>query len=741
MFSALCQAGKLSGRMLRNALGRGAMTCVIILVMIGTYRSVADAAEPTEAATATPANGEKSAKPGWFDLPEVLVTARGEMESFAAPYATNVVPTSDFASQRLFRTPTQALNDVPGIMVQKTGHAQGSPYIRGFTGFRTLMLVDGIRLNNSVFRDGPNQYWNLIDPYTISRMEAVKGPSSVLHGSDAVGGTVNAILRRPDGYTDGLNWYRELSGRVSTAERSWIGRAEVNATYGSTWGVRAGGTWKDFGNVDGGSSVGPQDWTGYGVCSGDFRLEYHPDKDITWTLAHYQLYEDNAWRTHKTIHGISWEGTSIGNERMRAIDESRSLTYLRYAWKNMGGLIDAMELTSSYQTLSERRWRIRSDGRADRQGIDLYTLGFGAQFQSPSRIGRWTYGVEWYHDEVDSFDRRWNADGSFAGERLQGPVGDDANYNLMGVYVQNCIPLGDRLEAILGGRYTYARAAADEVSDPNTGDQISITEDYSAFVGSARLSWLVDSEEHWNVFGGVSQGFRAPNLSDLARLDSARSDEIETPSPGLDPERYISYEAGVKAQYENFVAQAAYFFTDIEDMIVRTPTGNIVDGDNEVTKANAGDGYVHGVELGGKVRVAPRWSVFGNVAWMYGEVDTYPTSAAAKRREPIDRLMPTTGQLGLRWDHANGKFWAETVCTAACRADELSTRDRSDAQRIPPGGTPGYVTADLRGGWRVNETLDLWAAIENLTNEDYRTHGSGVNEPGINFKFGFKVRF
>ena len=258
--------------------------------------ATAPAAEPNQPA------GSGQAPRTWLD--EVLVTAtRSEIRSFAAPYSVNTVNVNGFSGNRMYRTTTDALRDVPGVMIQKTSNAQGSPYIRGFTGYRTLMLVDGIRLNNSTFRDGPNQYWNLIDPYTIDRLEVVKGPSSVLYGSDAVGGTVNAVLRRPDGYGDGLQGYRQVYGQVASAQRSYIGRGEAVATYGPWLGILAGGTWKDFGDVDGGQHVGIQEKTGYGVCSGDVKIEYHPDATTTWTFAHYQLYEDNAWRTHATIYG------------------------------------------------------------------------------------------------------------------------------------------------------------------------------------------------------------------------------------------------------------------------------------------------------------------------------------------------------------------------------------------------------------------------------------------------------
>lgn len=164
-------------------------------------------------------------------------------------------------------------------------------------------------------------------------------------------------------------------------------------------------------------------------------------------------------------------------------------------------------------------------------------------------------------------------------------------------------------------------------------------------------------------------------------------------------------------------------------------------GDNEVTKNNAGDGYVQGVEVAARWRFAPQWTAFGSFAWMYGEANTFPTSAPVKTSEPLSRLMPPTGQVGLRWDAPDRSLWAEAACSFACDADKLSTRDQADTQRIPPGGTPGYVVFDLSGGWRINENLDVWAGLENITNADYRIHGSGVNEPGMNLKMGLRWRF
>lgn len=101
----------------------------------------------------------------------IVVTATAiPSESQALPYSVSAVTAKDL-EQKMPRTTPEALRELPSVMLQKTSHGMGSPYLRGFTGFRTLMLVDGIRLNNSTFRDGPCQYWNTIDAMSLNRLK------------------------------------------------------------------------------------------------------------------------------------------------------------------------------------------------------------------------------------------------------------------------------------------------------------------------------------------------------------------------------------------------------------------------------------------------------------------------------------------------------------------------------------------------------------------------------------------
>jgi len=240
---------------------------------------------------------------------------------------------------------------------------------------------------------------------------------------------------------------------------------------------------------------------------------------------------------------------------------------------------------------------------------------------------------------------------------------------------------------------------------------------------------------------GASQGFRAPNLSDLTRFDIARSGEQEVPARDLDPERFLSLEGGLKTKHGRFSTEAAYFHTFSSDMIVGVRTGEMLNGLAVVNKANSGDGNVHGAEVTGRVDLWEGFALWGNFTWQQGIVETPATIGGPYVTEPTSRTMPTTVNYGLRWDHASRKYWAEFGGTVAATQDRLSTGDKNDTQRIPPGGTPGYEIYNLRAGWRPCPKFTLTAALENISDADYRIHGSGVNEPGRNFVVAADLRF
>jgi hemoglobin/transferrin/lactoferrin receptor protein len=675
-------------------------------------------------------------------LPEIIVTPmRYEIDPAQAPYVTHTISQSTL-SENLPRTTPDVFKGVPSVMVQKTGYGQGSPFMRGFTGFRTLMMVDGIRLNNSVFRDGPNQYWNTVDPFSIKQYEVVMGPASVLYGSDAIGGTVNALTHTPPEWAGQPMWEKSLTLRGATADESIQARGQVGGRASEHLGIHLGYSYKDFGDLRGGSDVGNQPETGYSENAVDGRMDYTFDSGANLTLAHQRVNQDDAWRTHRTIYGIDWEGLKRGDDKVHTYDQQRTLTYLRLADReHAGSFIDGYQLTLSRHAQDEDLYRVRTDDRRDEQGFDVTTWGAAAELESLTTAGRLVYGMDYYYDDVESYSRRYAADGRLTSVGVQGPVADDASYGLLGMFAQNTVVAGDHgLEITPGVRYTRAELDAHQIADPVSGDAVSRSDEWDQFSGSLRALQPFGNNNQYAVFSGLSQGFRAPNLSDLTRLDSARSNELETPVDTLDPEEFLSFETGTRAAGERYAAEVVWYYTWIDDLIVRTPTGQEIDGLTEVTKRNSGEGHVQGAEMTFQMDVVTDWQLRLAGSWMEGEADTYPTSSPEKVRDNLSRVMPLTGQAAVRWTPTS-RVWLEAVVDAADKADKLSAEDKRDTQRIPPGGTPGYVIFTLRSGITMTPNASLTLALENIADEDYRIHGSGVNEPGRQLVANFSCTF
>lgn len=672
---------------------------------------------------------------------EASVTAtRGRLEMLRVPNTVSVLTDDEIRVRRAARSLSDALEGLPGVLVQKTGPLQHSPYVRGFTGYQNLMLIDGIRLNNASFRAGPNQYWATIDALSIERMEVLRGPHSVLYGSDAIGGTVNVIPFQRTSFDPGLHTDHGLYLRAASAERAYFARLETQGNRNG-FGWAAGLTRKQYGDIESGSGRLPGTG-GISEWDADVRFDQRFARDWTLTAAWQHVRQYDAPRTERTVDAIPFAGTRVGSELVRDFDQERDLAYVRLAFDHGAccAPFSRGHIAVSYHRQAEKRYRLRTGDREDFQGFTVEQFGVQAQLESPTRFGRFTYGAEYYHDEVDSFRRNATA-GVPGGAVIQGPLGDDATYDLFGVYVQDHIAFG-RFEVIGGLRFTYASAEAERVdnpavagSDPTTpGNVIRVANDWTNLSASLRAIYHVGRS--WSLYGGVSQAFRTPSLHDLTSLES--TSVVETPAPGLEPEQFLSFELGLKTEQQRLRGGIAAWYTILDDTIVRSPTGVLIGGTPEVRKDNIGDGWVWGVDLDVSWRADLDWTWFGTLSYMDGEVDQLDPGGALVRR-PLSRMKPFAFWTGLRYAPPCSRFWAQADVAYAAREDRLSLRDEGDSRRIPPGGTPSWTRLNLRAGATLSRTIRMSLALENLLDENYRIHGSGQNEPGRSLVFALDI--
>lgn len=682
----------------------------------------------------TLSNTAKTANLITSNTPSEVITVTAErlaISELLSPYSTSIVYDDEIIKKGI-RSTVDALATIPGIYLQKTAHGQGSPYIRGFTGFRNVFLMDGIRLNNAAFREGPNQYWNTVDPYSVTKFEVVKGPTSVVYGSDAIGGTVNAItkLQRLDEFH--AQPLTSLIYRGSTAGQSNVIRASFANKLSANTGLSVGFSAKDYGNLIAGGATNEQPNTSYDEFNLDLKWLISISDDLQLTTAYFKTKQNDVPRTHKTVHAISFAGTQVGSELARNLDQERELLYLKLDVKQETFLSDNAQLTLSYQKQNEARNRLRTNDRTDQQGFDVNTLGFNLNLFKQKNLNNFVYGLEYYRDGVNSFS---------SNSEIQGPVADNASYQWFGIYGQNKYNLNDKININFGTRWSYMHVNAKNIQDPDSGNRITMKNHWDNLVFNLRANYQVKPKSH-SIYIGISQGFRAPNLSDLTRFDSARSNEFEIPALQLKPEHYLTLDSGIKFRSNKFNYDISIYYTKIEDQIQRIPTGNInSDGEFEITKNNIGNGYTYGSEIDINYSLTPQLKLTARMAYINGKVDTFPRSDNVMVREYISRLMPTNINIAINYSAPSARWWLHSSVTAFEAGDRLSTRDESDTQRIPPGGTPGFAVWDIGGGYAVSKSVQLTLNLHNILDKNYRIHGSGQNEAGINLVVSVEYQF
>lgn len=677
-----------------------------------------------------------------FLEPLVLRASRSGQDLHNSPYTSSSLD-MDELTETGRRTLPEALQFTPGVLVQKTAHGHGSPYIRGFTGRQNLLLVDGVRINNSVFRSGPVQYWNTVDPLSISRLELIKSQGSVLYGSDAIGGTLNAV-------THDLSYRGEASRELyhhgsayyqfrSNGRGSHIGRLEAEIGQGELFGVRLGYSAKEFGDIRD-SAVGLMRGTGYPEQAYDLKAEYATGPDSALTFGHYGLAQQDVSRWHRTRHNPGWNHGShsvpAGKWIANDYDQERTLTYLRYGGGDFqsDAAIGHWSATLSYKTSQEKEFQFRDTGSRPIRGsqIDADTLGFDLQLESKLGPGRLVYGFDIYHDWVDSSGYQTNLANSNRRENL--PVADDSEYLLAGLFGEYRWEASDALEVTAGVRHTYAKATLGRYTDSAGVTQRNDSDHWNATVGSLRA--LVRISPTWSLYGGISQAFRAPNLDDLSGNLTAKANTTSFGSADLSPEKFMTWELGTRYTTETTSFGLAVFHTETDDLIVGVPTAL---GSTTSVAANAASGYSQGVELEGAWQFHPQWLLSGFAAWQEGRTMTEDFLGGPMSKKPNSRQLPLNGSLALRWTAPEAKVWVEGRVTAAATEDRVTAADQfSDRQRIPTNGTPSYVVCSLHTGWQPRPGTELTFTVENLTDQDYRLHGSGQNESGFQGIFGIR---
>ena len=632
-------------------------------------------------------------------MENVTVTAtRKNTNIYKLPYSVEIIGRTGMDKQ-ISRTIPEGLQGVPGLFIQKTSHGGGSPFVRGLTGNQSLILVDGIRLNNAVFRYGPNQYLTLVDPMIVDHIDVVKGTGSVQYGSDALGGVIN-VHTHDLRFQQKARWSSRLVSRMTSSriENTW--RPEV-AYSGKKFAFVIGADSKSFGDLKGGDTTGFQRPSGYKEKAVDLKFKADLGKKWTMTFSNNWLAQYNVPVYHKLV---------LENfKQNRSNIHSRGFGYIRAHKKFNHPLFQQLEFFVSRQFIREERFSQKNGSDLMRFERDaVLTHAAGAELYSKfNSFWDANTGIEIYDDMVRSYRNDYSSImDPLASKR--GLYPDRSGYQQIAFYSLHHFQWKQlRIES--GLRFNSNQI---KIADPELG---KVQVNPSALVYQGGISYDIFSK--WSLYANFNQGFRAPNVDDLGTLGIVDF-RYEIPSYNLKPEKSVNFEGGIKYSGLKTSVMASVFKNTISGLIARVRTGSVINGYDVYEKINIQKGYITGWESQFSGLIWKSFRVVASASYLYGQ--------NISKSQPLRRIPPFNSRIGIEYFSAN--FKTGLVFDHASPQRRLEEGDRAD-NRIPYGGTPGFNLLHAYAGFEKGG-VSTRLYLHNIFNQDYRTHGSGINGMG-----------
>lgn len=751
------------------------MRSVAPLVLIAILFSPSVFAQPS-ATTEEVKVVEEQSLASFFD--ETTVTATGSERNVFDIATPVTVIREEKIQQKMAENPAELLREQPGVDVSGVGPNQIRPIIRGQRGLRVLFLEDGLRLNNPRRQTDFGEIGGLVDLHNVASIEVVRGPASVLYGSDAIGGVMNVVSSEPQ-FTSNSNVAGYVEGRhSSTGDLSNVS-AGVNAKLG-LFTFQLGGTRRQaenysvpagrFGDIDLGESVRVLD-TGIKDSSAWGSIAFTPSS------AHTLRLRLNRYRAEEAGFGYlpaeQYGATEEAKVRILYPTQSFDRATLSYNGSVQRTWADSTNIQLYYQTNARELvndididigpvapgFPHSSVGAKTLNFSDLDTLGFRADAVKVLGNGRHivTYGLEAARD--DSF----NTDFSTTTTTIRTPHGNqvivstdsianapNATNTTYGVFAQDEISIGRKLSITSGVRFNSVETTATETANWNVDDL-----GFSArtFVGA--LSARYQLNPTINLLASWGRGFRAPNI--IERLFNGPTPEgsgYQLLNMALDSETSDNFDLGLKYSRANAFMEAVAFRNEIHGGIIQAYLSPAeiaqLDPDTRAAIAASHAQFVVQQRNTAKLRydgveIALGWRsnrgivLGGNYTWIDGV--------------RIDAANPPTGDsysnkafVYARYEPAHGRFWAEYHI----RRNGKDDANLEPNAPVPPVGRtlPSFTVHGIGAGVRLFEMggfaneVTVW--VENLTDELYAEFSNATffrPEPGRTAKISYRVTF
>ncbi len=647
--------------------------------------------------------------------------------------------------------------------VQKSQQGGGSPVLRGFEASRVLLVVDGVRMNNIIYRAGHLQNIVTLDNSTLERVEVLYGPASTMYGSDALGGVIHLYTKKPL-----LAWDDKLNLKVNAFTRYGSVNNEVSGHVDFNIGCEkiaslTSFTYSNFGDLKGGKNQNPFYHTSYGErpyyaerINGIDSIVRNENRYVQ-TLSGFSQYDLLEKILYKpgghTTHGLNIQfSNSTDVPRYDRLTDPKGVSLNSAEWyygpqKRFMGAYDMNKSSESsffqnihlgvnYQAIEESRHNrnFGSDNKNHRTE-NVNVLGASLDFQKVTAKHNIRFGLDGQYNTLKSTAERENIKtGTTDKLSTRYPDGDNTMLNT-GLYFSHTWNIGEQSYFTDGFRIGYSSLHSTLVDTATLFHLPFTVVDQNNVVYSGNMGYIHNPSDNLKLSALISTGFRVPNIDDLSKIFESAPGIVIVPNADLKPEKTVNYEMGItnifndKARWENTVYYTRFYDAIVTDVFNYNGKDSVeYDGTMSRVYANQNkrEAYIYGFSSNFKSQCSDHITLGLMIGYTYGRIKTDTMDY------PLDHIPPFMSRLNL--GYTAKKFSSEFIVNynGWKKMKDYNLGGEDNEQYATADGMPAWVTLNLHMSYKVWKFITVQAGVDNIFDTQYRTFSSGINGPGRN---------
>ncbi len=653
------------------------------------------------------------------------------------------------------------------LAVQKSQQGGGSPIIRGFESSRILLLVDGIRMNNLIFRGGHLQNVITVDENMLENVDVLFGSASTAYGSDALGGVINLKTKNAKLLSSNNNksFSTNISSRYSTVNKEKSAYFDFGFSR-TKWATLTAFSFNDFDDLKMGSKRnGNKDFFGerkkYIETINGIDTEVDNLNPLIQKFSGYKQY--NAMQkvifnpSLGTLHSLNMQFSTSSDipryDRLTDLDGDK----LKFATWNYGPqkrilaaykfnkdnafLNSDLTIGANYQNIEESRIT-RNVGKENEVSRIEKVNVYGINIDLKTKLGKadFLYGFDLFYDDLKSTANSFNIkDGTSSYASTRYSDGKNFTYRTE-AFATYFTDVNEKTTFNFGARFGY-NALYSKINDNSLKLPYSVV-NQGNITYSAATGLVNETTKNLKFSFNISTGFRSPNVDDLSKIfeSNIKDKNLIVPNNNLKPEKTITGDISATLfESDIIVLENTLFYTLLYDAIVtdkfQLNGQNQVDFDgtlsNVLANQNLGKGTIIGFSTALKSKINKNFSINGTFNFTEGNLDT------ENGKKPLDHIAPVYGKFGVNYTNN----WLNLDLNLLYNGRKL-LKDYSDSGEdneqyaSSNNGTPSWNTYNFKMGIKPFKGISIYSGVENILDIQYRTFASGINAQGRNFYFG-----